>query len=243
MIVYLITNQINDKKYIGQSIHDDPEYFGSGILINKAINKYGRDNFKKVILCRCEDESELNKKEIYFISKLHTLRPDGYNLDPGGQPNHGPRHPEVILKMSDSLKGRKVWNENLTMDDPRVAKNIKASTETIREQFRNGRRPWNKDLTKDTDDRIRKAEEKRIKSRDYDDPHFRNAISKAQKGRKRIVTDETKQKLSIANKGQVSWRIGLTKETDDRVLAGARKMEKNWGNPEFRAMMLEARKK
>ena len=49
MIVYLITNLINGKRYIGMDSKNNPQYLGSGTLILKAIKKYGKENFKKEI--------------------------------------------------------------------------------------------------------------------------------------------------------------------------------------------------
>ena len=46
--VYLTTNLINGKKYIGQHYGElDDYYLGSGSILKKAILKYGRKNFKK----------------------------------------------------------------------------------------------------------------------------------------------------------------------------------------------------
>ena len=52
-VVYRITNMINGKKYIGKHSTTDvyDGYFGSGVAIKQAINKYGIDNFKKEIIC------------------------------------------------------------------------------------------------------------------------------------------------------------------------------------------------
>tara|TARA_Y100001938_G_scaffold133516_1_gene192982 strand:+ start:109 stop:258 length:150 start_codon:yes stop_codon:yes gene_type:complete len=49
VVVYKITNNINERVYIGKDINDNPNYLGSGILIKKAIRKYGKDNFIKEI--------------------------------------------------------------------------------------------------------------------------------------------------------------------------------------------------
>jgi hypothetical protein len=60
-IVYKITNLINEKYYIGchQTDNLDDGYFGSGVYLKRAINKYGVDNFHKEILFFCQNEEEM----------------------------------------------------------------------------------------------------------------------------------------------------------------------------------------
>lgn len=84
MIIYLITNLINGKVYIGQSIKNDKNYLGSGLLVLKAIKKYGKENFKKTILKKCNSIKELNSLEAYFIGSHDSLSPNGYNISFGG---------------------------------------------------------------------------------------------------------------------------------------------------------------
>ena len=50
MQIYKITNLINGKIYIGQDSNDRLDYFGSGLLIKRAIKKYGKENFNKQII-------------------------------------------------------------------------------------------------------------------------------------------------------------------------------------------------
>ena len=50
MRIYIVTNLINNKIYIGKESRNRNNYFGSGLLINRAIEKYGIINFKKEIL-------------------------------------------------------------------------------------------------------------------------------------------------------------------------------------------------
>ena len=52
MEIYIVTNKINGKIYVGQSTKSDPTYFGSGVSINRAIAKYGKENFKKEVIER-----------------------------------------------------------------------------------------------------------------------------------------------------------------------------------------------
>jgi hypothetical protein len=85
--IYLTTNLINCKKYIGkhQSNKTDDSYLGSGILLQKAIEKYGKENFKKEILKVCIDVDELNEQEIIYINQYNAVESsEFYNLMEGG---------------------------------------------------------------------------------------------------------------------------------------------------------------
>jgi len=80
--VYKITNNINGKMYIGchrtENLNDG--YMGSGLLIKRAIKKYGKDNFTKETLGTFESEDQMFNEEINLISK----HDPEYNLHPGG---------------------------------------------------------------------------------------------------------------------------------------------------------------
>lgn len=85
MIIYKTTNLINGRFYVGQDSHNDSSYYGSGILLGSAIKKYGKENFKKEILCECQSKKELDEKEKFWIKKLKATRKNiGYNLTEGG---------------------------------------------------------------------------------------------------------------------------------------------------------------
>lgn len=94
--IYKITNKINGKVYVGQSIdieerwkqHEYKAFNINGNAYNSAIHqafrKYGVENFEYQVIELCSVE-ELDAKEIYWIDKLDTLSPKGYNILPGGQ--------------------------------------------------------------------------------------------------------------------------------------------------------------
>lgn len=117
MIVYKITNKINGKAYIGQTIRSLEErlryhcYDNSGCLaIKSAIDKYGIENFAIEKIFEAESLEELNKKESEFINDLNTLAPNGYNLKTGGE---APRFSEESrAKMSVSRKSYKQSEES-----------------------------------------------------------------------------------------------------------------------------------
>lgn len=85
--IYLVTNQINGKQYIGQHHYDgdgiDVSYKGSGKLLKQAYQKYGISNFKIEILEYCTDTS-IDELEIKWIRELNTQTPNGYNIRSGG---------------------------------------------------------------------------------------------------------------------------------------------------------------
>ena len=84
--IYLTTNLINGKQYIGQHYGelDDP-YLGSGKLLKKAIEEYGKENFEKTILYISKNDEENSKKEIEIIALFNAVsNPMFYNLHIGG---------------------------------------------------------------------------------------------------------------------------------------------------------------
>ena len=85
MIVYKITNLINNKIYIGKDEKNRAHYMGSGLYIKRAIKKYGKENFKKEILEECKTKDELCEKEKSWIKKLNYIVPNGYNITKGGE--------------------------------------------------------------------------------------------------------------------------------------------------------------
>jgi group I intron endonuclease len=67
MVVYITTNLINGKKYIGSDSNNNPSYYGSGVSLIKSIKKYGKENFKKEILAETDDYSLMRELEEYYI--------------------------------------------------------------------------------------------------------------------------------------------------------------------------------
>ncbi len=112
--IYLTTNKINNKKYIGQhkSNKHDKRYLGSGRIILDAIQKYGRDNFILEILEWCSSPEQLNEREKYWISKHNAVLDENYyNLDRGGKGSHQYTCVEETKeKLSNAASGRIVIN-------------------------------------------------------------------------------------------------------------------------------------
>lgn len=98
--IYIITNLINNKIYIGQTVctikerwrhHVKPGYSNRKTVIDRAIKKYGQDNFTIKELLKIEDcdkkilQDRLNILEREYIDKYKSLEKyGGYNIDIGG---------------------------------------------------------------------------------------------------------------------------------------------------------------
>ncbi|AIX12141.1 homing endonuclease [Citrobacter phage Moon] len=84
--MYCIKNIINSKIYVGvhstSDINDD--YFGSGIALRKAINKYGSNNFEKTIIKFFGSSDEMFKAESEIVNENFIKSSLTYNMKLGG---------------------------------------------------------------------------------------------------------------------------------------------------------------
>jgi hypothetical protein len=83
--VYKTVNKVNGKFYLGVHKTSDPndEYLGSGTYIERAVPKYGRENFRKDILFLYDTQEEAWVKENELV-ELHRKDPLCMNLRKGG---------------------------------------------------------------------------------------------------------------------------------------------------------------
>jgi len=109
--VYCVTNKINEKKYIGSSRKDtiDTTYFGSGRAIQKALQKYGKENFTRQILW--EGKGDARDIETYWLEYFNAANnPLFYNMTNDARGNN--LHKEETKKtVSEKLTGRKFSKE------------------------------------------------------------------------------------------------------------------------------------
>lgn len=114
-IVYKITNLLNEKSYVGITTKTIEERFNSHFnratkersAIQKAMKKYGKENFIIEEIDFANNESELFQKEKHWISHYNTFSKFGYNLTEGGGgiPNMSN---EIKNKISKSKTGKKI---------------------------------------------------------------------------------------------------------------------------------------
>lgn len=140
--IYLITNIINNKQYVGQSVdylyrfrkHKEASkrpYSYQSALYN-AMNKYGVENFVVSLL---ESQVEnYNEREQYWINKLETLRPKGYNITSGGAwyPNlSGIQHHSATISSQEDLDFIYDMLLNSNETETEIAKKIGTSQANI----------------------------------------------------------------------------------------------------------------
>jgi group I intron endonuclease len=110
--IYKITNIVNGKVYIGQTIYPVRERIARHVYsgrtgraknaISLAIAKYGRDAFKYETLAILP-EDELDAAEIAYIAEYASIAPNGYNLKSGGARG---RHSDATKRLiSERNKG------------------------------------------------------------------------------------------------------------------------------------------
>lgn len=122
MIVYLVTNKVNGKQYVGQSVgtlnyrwkkHLAAVKEGSSYYFHRAIRKYGEEHFSTEPLHICETKEEMDFVEMFYICLLCTKSPKGYNSTEGGEGTVGHKHTEKsIQQMRESHSGAVVTEEH-----------------------------------------------------------------------------------------------------------------------------------
>ena len=81
MVIYITTNLVNGKKYLGKDSKNRESYLGSGKYLKAAIKKYGKNNFEKEIIEYCSNLDELNNREVFWLKKLQCKSDDNfYNI-------------------------------------------------------------------------------------------------------------------------------------------------------------------
>lgn len=185
--VYMIYNTINKKRYIGKrscicAIEEDT-YMGSGVLLKKAINKYGLENFEKRILKTFETEDEALEYEKHLIDKLNACEDSNYyNIASGGLGG------DTKKGMSESQKEhvRQLLSIKFKgANNPNFGKLGKDSPN------------YGRTVSKETRVKLSRSLKGMVKT-----PEWRQKISKSLSGNK--LPDEVKVKISKSLKGKMA---------------------------------------
>jgi len=139
--IYLITNLVNGKRYVGQTTFSAKHRFrthfnnakhdqGWDNYFYRSLRKYGKENFSIREMCVCYSKLELDLMEDLYIAALDTMNKDtGYNIKRGG--SNGKFSEESLLRMSLVKKGKKKSEE--TRRRMREAQALRRATEVPQE--------------------------------------------------------------------------------------------------------------
>lgn len=113
--IYLLTNIINNKIYIGQTwlplkirMGADGKNYRNSKYLYSSIKKYGINNFKYKTLVFCETQKQADIVESLLINFYNSKNNKiGYNIKDGG--SCGKHSIETKIKISKSIKN-KVWS-------------------------------------------------------------------------------------------------------------------------------------
>lgn len=106
MIIYKTTNLLNGKIYVGKDCCHESGYLGSGVILQRAVKKYGRENFKKEVLEVC-DASNIDEREVYWIAKLNSRdQRIGYNIAVSGRKGNLGLHLSVETNWDKNKEAR-----------------------------------------------------------------------------------------------------------------------------------------
>ena len=173
--IYIYINKVNKKKYVGQAKdlirrHKGHLRKNSETIIDRAIRKYGLENFRIVVLKdNLKTQCLLNFYETYYIKKFDTLFKDkcGYNISDGGHNGNcwaGKSEVEIGQmkdKISKANKGKRVG-----VNSPHYGKK------------------W--------------SEERRLTKSIQEKERYKNGYVNPNKGK--VMTEEQKEKLSESKK-------------------------------------------
>lgn len=142
--IYKITNKINGKSYIGQTIQDVKERFYQhcatscsldvlNMAIHKAIFKYGKSNFTLEVIEEVESDN-LNDREKYWIEYYDSYK-NGYNSTIGGQDGYKPfkdLNVEFVIKEYEQGKSLRAIGKLFNVDKQTIKDLLIRNNITIR---------------------------------------------------------------------------------------------------------------
>lgn len=206
--VYITTNLINGKKYIGRCKMQTTRpnswknYLGSGVVLERAFKKYGKENFKRDIISFANDEEELNHMEMELIDFLDAVKSDDYYNVSNGQYScyYNSCSVEEQQKIREKMKRNNFWNKASEED-------INIQKQYLSEKMKGKNNPfYNKKHSNETKEKISKANQGKTVG-DKNASYW-----KGKKGKDHCMygfkfSEETKEKMSKSAKERIE-RIG-----------------------------------
>ena len=197
--IYRIFCKANQKSYIGQFKKDIPTprwqrhlrdaEKGSKCAIHEAIRKHGKDMFEISVICICESQEELDKKEDEYITEYNSMIYDnGYNMVRGGKG----RAPKFHHKEEHKQKMREFMKNRVVSDE-------------TKQKISDARKGIKNNWSEETRQRVAEASRKKATGVKHSEETKRK-IGEKSKGRKARLgqkcTEEQKKKIGDASRGR-----------------------------------------
>jgi group I intron endonuclease len=170
MIIYKVTNKINEMSYIGQTkmTLDERKYHhyksNRKTKFGKAIKDYNKDDFEWSIIDTCINKTDMDNKERYYINFYNTCF-SGYNMTSGGEGGDtrsgSENSTEHRKKISKTLMGHSLSDETK-----------KKISNTLKERYKNNP-PFNESEIKDILNLHKKGKSLRYIASNYNTNHHK----------------------------------------------------------------------
>lgn len=229
--VYAILNILNEKVYVGSAIHlyrrwrDHKSNLkinkSNCLLLQRAWNKYGEENFIFVVLELVEDQTKLVEIETSWIKRLDSSNVElGYNILPTGYSRLGLKASnETKFKMSLAAK-RKPKSEEMKIKLSASKMGHSVSEET---RIKIGLAGIGRITSEETKKKLSIAGKGRM--------HTIEARANMSNGAKdRKVSEEAKIKMSISRKGRKHSAETRFKMSEAQTKRHLKKLNEVWSS-------------
>lgn len=202
--IYLISNIINGKAYVGSSNHLAEREYTHFYTLSKnkhrnshlqfSFNKYGKDSFKFQVVEYCEEDN-LIEREGFYMNYFKSRNPNyGYNIDEAGR---SPRSEETKNKISRGMMGQQntlgLKHSEETKNKISVARTGKARPLSVSEKLKGNKHALGHKHSEETRIKMSKSGKGRV----FTEEHIRR-LSEWQKGK--TLSEEHKIKLKEAQR-------------------------------------------
>ena len=201
--IYKITNKVNGKCYIGQSLDIEKRFKShkrckENRPLYNAFKKYGIDNFTFEVIEECEKE-KLNEREIYYIALYKSANYRfGYNSSLGGEKTSLIVSSKTRKKISKSKKGELNPMYGKTMSAEAKIKQSKSFKQTISNMPKKQFKKWHKKIGAKHKGKIVSQEQREKISKTLKE-YFKN-----EENRKKISEHKKGKPLSLLTRMKMS---------------------------------------
>jgi len=200
--VYLVTNSVNGKQYVGQTINSSNK-LGHGRVLLKAYKLHGKDNFSYEPICSgINNRATLNYIERFWINVMGTLVPNGYNIELGGSEGSTwteERRRKHSLAQTGAKRNRPLGSKSGMKGKVYPEEGKRKLSEALKGRVSPN---WGKKASEETKAKMtasQKAHWEKVGSPNKGRKHSEETKAKMRAARaNRIYTDEDKRKISEA---------------------------------------------